>query len=220
MRRYRRSPPSCRKCKSRRIPWLIRRISRSGIKLQREIVLSFPVSLQWFQVLVPWRAATNACFLTRVFGHQFSTFDSHRDRHQGNHNCAPQRGRGSVQQATGSGTLFARDDEQNRDTIPMPTFEGRLSTVSATIPVEFPQNSLVGPQKQQISGLQFDKFPDPQSFLVWKMRFKNQVTTCSDFSIGCYVMDQRSGDGWLIGRIEVLAISLWTQFSKFREAGR
>ena len=36
----------------------------------------------------------------------------------------------------------------------------------------------VGQQIQQISELQFDKFPDPQSFLVWKIRLKNQVTTC------------------------------------------
>ena len=34
---------------------------------------------------------------------------------------------------------------------------------------------------QQISELQLDKFPNPQSFLVWKIRFKNQATTCSDF---------------------------------------
>ena len=40
---------------------------------------------------------------------------------------------------------------------------------------------MVGQQRQQISELQFDKIPDPQSFLVWKIRFKNQVTTCSDF---------------------------------------
>ena len=49
------------------------------------------------------------------------------------------------------------------------------------MPVGFPQNSMVGQQRQQISELQFDKFPSPQSFVVWKMRFKNQVTTCSDF---------------------------------------
>ena len=53
--------------------------------------------------------------------------------------------------------------------------------MSSTIPVEFPENSMVGQQRQQISELQFDKFPNPQSFLVWKIRFKNQVTTCSDF---------------------------------------
>ena len=49
------------------------------------------------------------------------------------------------------------------------------------MPVEFPQNSMVGQQRQQISDLRFDKFPNPQSLLVWKIRFKNQVTTCSDF---------------------------------------
>ena len=36
-------------------------------------------------------------------------------------------------------------------------------------------------QRQQISELQFDKFPTPCSFLYWKIKFKNQVTTCSDF---------------------------------------
>ena len=41
--------------------------------------------------------------------------------------------------------------------------------------------SWVGQQRQQISELQFGKFPNPQSFLVWKSRFKTQVTTCSDF---------------------------------------
>ena len=46
---------------------------------------------------------------------------------------------------------------------------------------EIPLNFIVGQQRQQISELQFDKFPNPQSFLVWKIRFKNQVTTCSDF---------------------------------------
>ena len=50
-----------------------------------------------------------------VFGNQFSTLDSPGDHHQGIHPCAPQRERGSVPQATGSGTRFARDDKQNRD---------------------------------------------------------------------------------------------------------
>ena len=73
-------------------------------------------------------------------------------------------------QAAGSET-FARDDKQSGDTIPMPTFARRSLTVSSFVPVEFPQNS----------ELQFDNFPNPESFLVWKIRFKNQVTTCSDF---------------------------------------
>ena len=43
------------------------------------------------------------------------------------------------------------------------------------------QNSMVGQQIQHFSELQFDKFPTPSSFFCWKIRFKNQVTTCSDF---------------------------------------
>ena len=95
--------------------------------------------------------------------------------------CASLREQGSVPQATGTGTLFPRDDKQKRDTIPMPTFAGRPSTSSSFLLVEFPQNSMVGQQRQQISELQFDKFPCPQSFLFWKIRFRTQVTTCSDF---------------------------------------
>ena len=48
-----------------------------------------------------------------VFGNQLSTFDSPRDHPQGIHACAPQRERGSVPQAAGLETLFARDDKQN-----------------------------------------------------------------------------------------------------------
>ena len=32
-----------------------------------------------------------------------------------------------------------------------------------------------------MSELQFDKFPSPASFLVWKTRFKTQVSNGSDF---------------------------------------
>ena len=46
-----------------------------------------------------------------VFGNPFSTFDSPRGHPQGIHSCAPQRERGSVQHATGSGTPFIRDDK-------------------------------------------------------------------------------------------------------------
>ena len=55
--------------------------------------------------------------------------------------------------------------------------------MSSSIPVEYPQNSVVGQQRQQISELQFDKLPSPHTFLVWKIRFTNQVATCSDFPV-------------------------------------
>ena len=50
--------------------------------------------------------------------------------------------------------------------------------MNSLIPVELQQNSMVGQQRQQISELQLYTFPNPQSFLVWKIRFKNQVTRC------------------------------------------
>ena len=71
-------------------------------------------------------------------------------------------------------------DGQNYGTIPMPTFASRPLTTSSAIPVELPQNYVVGQQRQQISELQFDKFPTP-SFMYWKIRFKTQVSSCSDF---------------------------------------
>ena len=53
--------------------------------------------------------------------------------------------------------------------------------MSSSFPVDIPQNSMVGQQRQQISELQFDKFPTPSSFLCWKKRSKTQVAASSDF---------------------------------------
>ena len=106
---------------------------------------------------------------------------------QGIHCCATPRETEPVPQATGTKTFFARDDKQNRGTIPMPTFACRPSTMRSFSPVEIPQNPMVGQQRQQISELQFDKFPTQHSFLCWKIRFMNQVSACSDFPSGmCY----------------------------------
>ena len=123
-----------------------------------------------------------------VFGNQFSTFGSTRDRPQGIHSCAPQREQGSVPQPTGTATLFTRNDKQNRDTIPMPTFAGRPSTMSSLILVDFPKNSM-----------------------VWKIRFKSQVTTCSDFPSEARL--------W-IKEVEMVDSLEGERFSKFRDAGR
>ena len=49
-------------------------------------------------------------------------------------------------------------------------------------------------QRLQISDLHFDKFPDPATFVCWKIRFKTEVCTCSQLPYGSYAVDQRSGD--------------------------
>ena len=77
----------------------------------------------------------------------------------------------------------------------MPMFARRPSTMSSSIPVELRQNYMAGQQRQQISELQFEKFPTPQSFF----KLENSIQKLSDylflFSIGHYVMEQRSGVG-------------------------
>ena len=79
---------------------------------------------------------------------------------------------------------------------PMPMTAGRPSTINSFLPAEIPQNSLAAQQRLQISELQFDKFPSLSSFsCCWKIKFKTQARSCSDFSLGSCVMDQRSGDG-------------------------
>ena len=80
-----------------------------------------------------------------------------------------QRNREAAPEAGRMKTIHTNEDKQNQGTIDMPTFAPRPLTTSSTIPVELPQNYMVGQQRQQISELQFDKFPNPQSFLVRKI---------------------------------------------------
>ena len=87
----------------------------------------------------------------------------------------------AVPEAGRTKTIHTSEDRLNEGTIPMPTFATKPLTTSSTMPVELPQNYMVGQQRQQISELQFEKFRNPQSFLVWKIRVKNHMTTCLDF---------------------------------------
>ena len=43
------------------------------------------------------------------------------------------------------------------------------------------KNYAVDQQRLQISDLHFDKFPTPATFACWKVRFKTEVCTCSQF---------------------------------------
>ena len=44
-----------------------------------------------------------------------------------------------------------------------------------------PKNYGADQQRLQISDLHFDKFPTPATFACWKIRFKTEVCTCSQF---------------------------------------
>ena len=99
------------------------------------------------------------------------TFAHHKENEDKFHR---QQGRG----------LFSQEmTSKIEGTIPMPMFARRPWTMSSLIQLDIPQNSMVGHQRQQISELHFEKIPNPQSFSVWKIRVKNQVTTCSNFPL-------------------------------------
>ena len=116
-----------------------------------------------------------------VFGNQCSTFDSPRDFPQRISSDDVQRNREAAPGDMRVETSLTSEDGQNYGTIPMPMFATSPLTMSSKRRVDNPQNYVVGQQRQQMSELQFDRFPDPSSFLVWKTRFKTQVSSGSDF---------------------------------------
>ena len=122
-----------------------------------------------------------------VFGNQFSTFIRPKIIIK-DHCTTPPGATGSVPLHICTGILVARDEDRIKGTFPMPTFASRPSTMRFFSLVAIPQL-----QRQQIFELQYDKFPAPSSFLYWKTRFKNQVTTCSDCPSGAVLWVTEEG---------------------------
>ena len=71
------------------------------------------------------------------------------------------------------------------------------SAKNSVIPSEGDSSKNYGADQQrlQISDLHFDKFSTSATFSCWKIRFKTEVCTCSQFFYKSYAVDQRSGDG-------------------------
>ena len=83
--------------------------------------------------------------------------------------------------AVGTGTSFARDDEQMEGTIPMPMFARRPSTMSSYNTGGNSAEPYGWTAKTAKMGAAIRQIPYSTSTLQWKIRFKNQVTTYSDF---------------------------------------
>ena len=62
--------------------------------------------------------------------------------------------------------------------MPIWTVSQRFSHLSGG---EYSKNYGADQQRLQISDLHFDKFPTPATFACWKIRFKTEVCTCSQF---------------------------------------
>ena len=116
-----------------------------------------------------------------VFANPRSTLESSQTPYQRILHSTTPSATGAVPVQVSTRQLVARGEERIGSTTTMSMSERRPSTMNSFLPVEIPQNSMVGQQRQQISELQFDRFTTPSSFVYWKIRFKTQVTTCYDF---------------------------------------
>ena len=75
-------------------------------------------------------------------------------------------------------------ESQNPDIILDPRCQSGPSARSSFVPSEGRFSKIYGADQQrlQILDLHFDKFPNPATFACWKIRFKTEVCTCSQFS--------------------------------------
>ena len=118
-----------------------------------------------------------------VFAINFSTFDSPRDHPQGISSDDVQRNREAIplELQARVETSLTSEDGQNYGTIPMPVFATRPLTTSSKNPVDTPQNYVVRQQRQQMSELQFDRFPDPSSCWRGKQDSKHRSQVVLNF---------------------------------------
>ena len=72
---------------------------------------------------------------------------------------------------------------ENQTPVPDQRCQSGPSARKSVIPGEgdFSKNYGADQQRLQISDLHFDKFPTPATFACWKIRFKTEVCTCSQF---------------------------------------
>ena len=108
-------------------------------------------------------------------------FDSSQTPYQGILHSTNPGATGSIPVQVSTGRLVARGEERIGSTTPMPMSARRPSTMNSFLPAEVPQNSIAIQQRLQRSELQIHKFTTPSSMSCWEIRFKNEVTTCSDF---------------------------------------
>ena len=74
-------------------------------------------------------------------------------------------------------------ERQTPDTVLDPRCQSGPSARNSFDPEEgsFSKDYAAGQQRLQLSELHFDKFPTPTTLACWKIRFKTEVCTCSQF---------------------------------------
>ena len=166
-----------------KILWVILEIFKKWNQITVECCLTFPINLQWFQVLVPCWTATNACLLThmeyiwitgKIFGNRYSRFSHteiiikefnltmYKENLEQSHKL---QGEGIFSQEM-TNKIEAQFQCQHLQ-------EGRRLWVLQNWS-NFRWNSMFEQQRQQISEMQFDK-------VLIRNLFSVENSTCSDY---------------------------------------
>ena len=93
-----------------------------------------------------------------VFGNPRAVIDSTQTPYQGILHSWNQSATGGNHVRDSTGRPVGKSEEQNRGTIPLPSFARRPSTMNSFFPAEGPQNFMADQQRLQASELHFDKF--------------------------------------------------------------
>ena len=95
----------------------------------------------------------------------------------------PQGFNPSISNVTEDTLRHVTSERQIPDTTLNPRFQSGPSARNSFDPEEgrFSKDYGADQQRLQISELCFDKFPTPTTFACWKIRFKTEVCTCSQF---------------------------------------
>ena len=106
--------------------------------------------------------------------------------------------------ATEDTSPHVTSERQNPDTTLDPRCQSGPSARDSFDPCDwrFSKDDGADQQRLQISDPRFDKFPAPTTFACWKIRFKTEVCTCSQFLTEAML--------W-IKEVEVVWISGWSQ---------
>ena len=157
-----------------------------------------------------------------VFGNQFSTFDSPQDLPHRISSDDVQRNREAIPLDLPGArvkTSLTSEDGHNYGKIPMPVLRQDRWLRVLEIQWIFRRTTWSDSKDSKYRKCNSTSSLTHHHFGV-KNKIQNTGLKWFWFSIGWYVMDQRSGDGWFFGQIEILAISLWKGLSKLRDARR
>ena len=130
------------------------------------------------------------------FGNPRPMFASSQTPYQGILHSTTPSASGAVPVQVSAGRPVARGEERIGSTTTMPMPERRSSTMNSFLPAEVSTEIFGWTAKTRNIGASVREIHHSIIILHWKVRFKAQVSSCSD---GRHVMGKRSGDGRFSG---------------------